>query len=379
MSRGTCAVIDLSALRHNYDVIKQRVGESKVLAVVKADGYGHGMTSIAKALPQSDGFGVAILEEALLLRASGITQKIVMLEGALSLDELKQASVSNVDVVVHQLEQVDDIEKVGAEVLSGGAALGASLNVWLKIDTGMHRLGVDPSDVLNAYQRLRHCAWVQSITLMSHFSCADEIGSVVSAAQYRMFNQLHQDLLIEPAFSGHVLPASLANSAGIFQESRYHFNWVRPGIALYGSSPIEGQSAADLGLKPVMTLVSRIIALRNVPQGESVGYGASWTAKADTQVAIVAIGYGDGYPRHVQKDAQVLVSGLLCDVIGRVSMDMIAVDVSHANSVGLNDSVTLWGNGLPVERVAEWAGTVNYELLCQVTDRVDHRYLDVQG
>ena len=379
MSRGTCAVIDLSALRHNYGVIKQRVGKSKVLAVVKADGYGHGMTSIAKALSQSDGFGVAILEEALLLRAAGITQKIVMLEGALSLDELKQASVSNVDVVVHQLEQVTDIEKVSAEVLSGGAALGASLNVWLKIDTGMHRLGVDPSDVLSAYQRLRNCAWVQSITLMSHFSSAGEIGSEVSDAQYGMFNRLHQGLLKKPAFSGHVLPASLANSAGIFQENCYHFNWVRPGIALYGSSPIEGQSAEDLGLKPVMTLVSRIIALRNVPLGESVGYGADWTAKVDTQVAIVAIGYGDGYPRHVRKDAQVLVSGSLCDVVGRVSMDMIAVDVSNVNAVALNDSVTLWGNCLPVERVAEWAGTVNYELLCQVTDRVDHRYLGVQG
>ena len=379
MSRGTCAVIDLSALRHNYGVIKQRVGESKVLAVVKADGYGHGMTSIAKALPESDGFGVAILEEALLLRAAGITQKIVMLEGALSLDELKQASVSNVDVVVHQLEQVDDIESVGVEVLSGDAALGASLNVWLKIDTGMHRLGVEPSDVMHAYQRLRCCAWVQSITLMSHFSCADETGSVVSDAQYAMFDRLHQDLLVDPATSEYLLPASLANSAGVFQESRYHFNWVRPGIALYGSSPIDGQSAEDLGLKPVMTLVSRIIALRNVPQGESVGYGASWTATRDTQIAIVAIGYGDGYPRHVQEGAQVLVSGSLCDVVGKVSMDMIAVDVSRVATVALNDAVTLWGNDLPVERVAEWAGTVNYELLCQVTDRVDHRYLDVQG
>ncbi len=379
MSRGTCAVIDLAALRHNYSVIKQRVGSSNVLAVVKADGYGHGMTSIAKALPQSDGFGVAILEEALLLRAAGITQKILMLEGALSLDELKQASESNVDVVVHQLAQVTDIEKLGSEVLSGGAASGASLNVWLKIDTGMHRLGVEPSEVLNAYQRLRSCAWVQSITLMSHFSCADEIGSVVSEAQFSLFSQLHQGLLGKPAYSEYLLPASLANSAGIFQEDRYHFNWVRPGIALYGSSPIEGQSAEGLGLKPVMTLVSRIIALRTVPQGESVGYGASWTARVDTQVAIVAIGYGDGYPRHMQEAAQVLVSGYLCDVVGRVSMDMIAVDVSRVNSVALNDTVTLWGKGLPVEHVAEWAGTVNYELLCQVTDRVDHRYLDVQG
>jgi len=379
MSRGTCAVIDLSALRHNYGVIKQRAGESKVLAVVKADGYGHGMTSIAKALPQSDGFGVAILEEALLLRAAGITQKIVMLEGALSLDELKQASVSNVDVVVHQLEQVTDIEKVSGEAFLGAAASGASLNVWLKIDTGMHRLGVDPAVVWGAYQRLRQCAWVQSVTLMSHFSCADDMCSEVSDTQYHLFNRLHQGLQLEPAFSGHLLQASLANSAGVFQKNQYHFDWVRPGIALYGSSPIEGRSAEDFGLKPVMTLVSRIIALRNVPRGESVGYGASWTAKVDTQVAIVAIGYGDGYPRHVQNGVQVLVSGGLCDVVGRVSMDMLAVDVSGVSAVALNDTVTLWGNGLPVEHVAEWAGTVNYELLCQVTDRVDHRYLGVQG
>lgn len=368
MSRGTCAVIDLGALRHNYQVIKQRASGSQVLAVVKADGYGHGMTSIAKALPESDGFGVAILEEALLLRAAGIQQKIVMLEGALSLEELKQASESRVDVVVHQLEQVAEIEQVG-DVFSAEAPDSAGLNVWLKIDTGMHRLGIEPGDVLGAYERLIDCDWVNSVTLMSHFSCADDSESPANKEQYQLFESLMGKF-------SNKLKGTLANSAGVFQNPLYHYDWVRPGIALYGSSPLLNKSAESLGLKPVMTLVSRVIALRVVPKNQSVGYGASWTAKKETKVAIVAIGYGDGYPRHMGPDTKVLINNELCSVVGRVSMDMIAVDVSSTD-VSLNDAVTLWGAGLPVETVALWADTINYELLCQVTDRVDHRYLNV--
>ena len=381
MSRGTCAVIDLAALRHNYQLIKQRASGSQVLAIVKADGYGHGMTSIAKALSESDGFGVAILEEALLLRAAGIKQKIVMLEGALSLDELRQASESKVDVVVHQLEQVDEVEQMGVAFASEVAA-DTGLNVWLKIDTGMHRLGVEPSEALVAYGRLAACEWVRSVTLMSHFSCADDRNSPVNEEQYQLFNHLIEELQSAASKSAYSskftrkLRATLANSAGIFQDSRYHYDWVRPGIALYGSSPLLDKSAESLGLKPVMTLVSRVIALRIVPKNQSVGYGAAWTASKETKVAIVAIGYGDGYPRHMGPDAKVLINDVLCSVVGRVSMDMIAIDVSAINAA-LNDTVTLWGKGLPVEAAAAWAETANYELLCQVTDRVDHRYLDV--
>ncbi|PCJ42476.1 MAG: alanine racemase [Moraxellaceae bacterium] len=374
MSRGTCAVIDLAALRQNYQVIKQQAGTSQILAIVKADGYGHGMTSIARALPESDGFGVAILEEALLLRAAGITQKILMLEGALSLDEMQQAGEAKIDVVVHQLEQVAFVEQIGSDV---------SLNVWLKVDTGMHRLGLEPEDVQEAYRRLQACGCVRSMTLMSHFSCADDVESPVSDRQYQRFEQLHNQ------HGSAELDASLANSAGIFRDKQYHYQWVRPGIALYGGSPIAGQAAEALGLLPVMTLKSRVIALKVVAQGENVGYGARWTASAETKVAIVAIGYGDGYPRHMGSATKVLINDSLCSVIGRVSMDMIAVDVSAADvrgadvsrirPVALNDSVTLWGKGLPVEIVADWAETINYELLCQVTDRVDHRYLDVKG
>ncbi|OUS26747.1 alanine racemase [Gammaproteobacteria bacterium 45_16_T64] len=368
MSRGTCAVIDLSALRHNYQLIKQRAPHSQILAVVKADGYGHGLSSIARALNESDGFGVAILEEALLLRAAGITQKIVMLEGALSIEELRQASESRVDVVVHQLEQVAEIELAGTKVF---------LNVWLKIDTGMHRLGVDPADAEEAYLRLSACAGVEHITLMSHFSSADDADERVSREQYALFEQLKARLLrADPQNT--FLPASLANSAGIFQHADFHYDWVRPGVALYGGSPAEQRKASEFGLRPVMTLMSRVLSLRLIARGECVGYGASWTANKDTLVAIVAIGYGDGYPRHMNDDACVLVGGTYCSVIGRVSMDMIAVNVSALQNVAINDPVILWGEGLPVEMAAEWADTINYELLCQVTDRVDHRYVGLE-
>lgn len=368
MSRGTCAVIDLSALRHNYQLIKARAPGSQVLAVVKADGYGHGLTSIAKALAQSDGFGVAILEEALLLRASGVTQKIVMLEGALSIEELKQASEARVDVVVHQMEQVAELELAGTSVF---------LNVWLKVDTGMHRLGVDPDDAVEAYQRLSECAGVESITLMSHFACADEADEAVSREQQGVFDGLRARLLRADIETSH-LPASLANSAGIFQHDDFHYEWVRPGVALYGGSPVVGKKASEFGLRPVMTLMSRILSVRTVLKGESVGYGGCWTAQQDTLIAIVAIGYGDGYPRHMNTDACVLIGGIYCTVVGRVSMDMVAVDVSGRPQTAIHDPVILWGEGLPVEQAAEWADTINYELLCQVTDRVDHQYIGLE-
>ena len=357
MNRGTCAVIDLSALKHNYERIKSVALNSRILSVVKADGYGHGMSSIANALRCSDGFGVAILDEALLLRASGFKQTVVLMEGVFSRGELEEVSNKQIDIVVHQKEQVALLE---------AGTLPSAVNVWLKIDTGMNRLGVNIEQAPDLFARLKCCDNVSSITLMSHFACADDVNASQTQTQYEAFQQATQH---------YNYPKSMANSAGIFRDSRFHFDWVRPGIALYGTTPVLENSTASLGLLPVMTVQSKVISLRALSSGDSVGYGATWTATKPTTVAVVAIGYGDGYPRHVDSRAYVLIDGQRCPVVGRVSMDMLTVDVSSVTNVALGDPVVLWGKGLPVEVVASWADTVNYELLCQVTERVEHRYI----
>jgi len=357
VNRGTCAVIDLGALRRNYERIKSVASNSRILSIVKADGYGHGMSSIANALRCSDGFGVAILDEALLLRASGLRQPIVLMEGVFSKGELEEASNKQIDIVVHQQEQVDLLE---------AGTLPGTVNVWLKIDTGMNRLGINVSQLPALFARLKSCDTVANITLMSHFACADDADARQTQTQYEVFQQATQH---------YNSPKSIANSAGIFRDSRFHLDWVRPGIALYGTTPVLETSTASLGLLPVMTLQSKVISLRELSVGDSVGYGATWVATKPTTVAVVAIGYGDGYPRHVDHRAYVLIDGQRCPVVGRVSMDMLTVDVSCIADIALGDPVELWGKNLYVEEVASWADTVNYELLCQVTERVEHRYL----
>lgn len=359
MSRGTCAEVDLKALRSNYRVLKHEAPNSKVLAVVKADAYGHGLIPVAQALSESDGFGVAILEEAVALRRSGITQPIVLLEGVLSQEELQVAALHRIAVVVHHRQQLDFLDQVQLEV---------PLSIWLKFNTGMHRLGLEINELDNAMQRLRAQVNVADITLMSHFACADEENSAMTARQFELFNTVsnqYPDLC-----------ASLANSGGLFRDLSFHFDWVRPGIALYGCSPLQGISAEDLGLKPVMQLKSKLIALRSVAKGESVGYGATWVATKKTAVGIVGIGYGDGYPRHIRPGTVARVGGCKCELIGRVSMDMMAVDLSNISDARLGDDVLLWGDGLPVEHIAEAAGTINYELLCHITHRAERRYLN---
>lgn len=359
MSRGTCAEVDLAALRSNYQILKRQAPNSKVLAVVKADAYGHGLIPVAQALPESDGFGVAILEEAVALRRSGIAQPIVLLEGVLSQEELQIAALHRIAVVVHHQQQLDFLENAQLEI---------PLSIWLKFNTGMHRLGLELAELEHALQRLRASRNAADITLMSHFACADEENSTVTAQQFELFSEVcrrYPDL-----------KASLANSGGVFRHSDFHFDWVRPGIALYGCSPLLGVSAETLGLKPVMQLRSKLIALRTVVEGESVGYGATWVATKTTPVGIVGIGYGDGYPRHIKPGTVARVGGVECELIGRVSMDMMAVDLSNISGAQLGDDVLLWGEGLPVEKIAESAGTINYELLCHITHRAERRYLN---
>ena len=370
MARGTNAVIDLGALQHNFQVIKSRVGGSKILAIVKADAYGHGIERVAAALTDSDGFGVAIIEEAVRLRDAGITQPIVLLEGVTSSGDLAEAAEQGLDVVVHSREQLAFVEQV---------ALGKPIRIWLKFDTGMHRLGIDGADLQKIYRQLGQNEHVSSVVLMSHLACADEPDQGFSHNQLERFQR--SMISTAPTNPPSTLAKSLVNSAGIFSLPEAHYDWVRPGLALYGGSPLTGVTAAALGLRPAMELRSTVLATRMVKAGETVGYGATWQAQQDTPVAIVGIGYGDGYPRHVASGTQVLIRGVRCPMVGRVSMDMLAVDLRPMNlgnepsgPVEMGEPVIIWGNGLPVEEIAEAAGTINYELLCQVTGRVKRVY-----
>jgi len=360
LARGTRALIDLAALRHNLAQVRRLAPTSQVLGVVKADAYGHGLVAVARSLAQgSDALGVATFEEALVLRAADISRPILLMEGVLSIEQLLTASELDLQIVVHQPWQLSMLLE---------AYLPRPLTVWLKVDTGMHRLGMDLNACALFWQQLKHSSNVRDLLLMSHMACADEPGHPLNQRQAEQFQRLLQSL---PA-----PVASLANSATILDFPELHCQWVRPGLMLYGATPFADRSSATLGLQPVMHLQSRIIARSTVAAGEPVGYGATWTAPRQTQVAVVAIGYGDGYPRHLSGPAQVLIKGQRCPVVGRVSMDMITVDVSALPDAGPNTEVTLWGPGLPVEEVAGWASTVNYELLCQVTGRVPREYIN---
>lgn len=356
MLRKPVARIDLTALQHNLAQVRQLAPKSKVLAVLKANAYGHGMLQVAAELQQADAFGVARLDEALALRAGGVVKPIVLLEGFFEADELPQIVASNLQVVVHQQEQVDAIS---------AAELDAPIKVWLKMDTGMHRLGLSPEDYRAAYQRLADSPNCQpSIRLMSHFACADDQSSPDTLAQIQCFEHFSHGLAGE---------VSLANSAGVLAWPQSHQQWVRPGVMVYGVSPLLQPQQQHINLKPVMTLCSRVIAVRAIAVGETVGYGSAWQAPAATRLAVVAIGYGDGYPRNVANGTPVLVNGKRYPIVGRVSMDMLTIDIG-ADAVKSGDEVVLWGPDLPVEVIATGAGTIPYELLCNITPRVDFIY-----
>lgn len=355
------AFIDLRALQQNLKAIKEKAPNSQVLAVLKANAYGHGLARIAKALCEQcqfkDAFGVARINEALALRAAGVINPIVLLEGFFSADELPILSVNNLQTVVHNDVQLDAI-------LS--ADLEKPLKVWLKVDTGMHRLGVNPEEFEHYYQALTSSSNVHdTLRLMSHLSCADDIQDTRSQDQINLFESLTHGKTNQQR--------SLANSAGICAWPESHYQWVRPGLMLYGVSPMLPELHIDgsqLGIEPVMTVQASLIAKRFIRAGEAVGYGAAWIAKEDTQIGVVAIGYGDGYPRHAPNGTPVLLNGRRVSLVGRVSMDMISVDLGLNNTDKVGDIATLWGQGLPVEEVAQFATTIPYELLCNITRRV---------
>jgi alanine racemase len=353
VSRLIRAVIDTHALKHNLSLIKQRAGRAKVIAVVKANAYGHGLTSTALALQEADALAVARLEEGLALRAAGITQRIVLLEGVFTADQLEDAAHEQLDLVVHDPLQIELLERAGN---AGRFAL------WLKVDSGMNRLGFPCAKFAAALERIRALApAARELRLLTHLACANERDERATRAQLERFGAVTRGLPYQ---------ISIANSAGLFGGVALGCHWVRPGLALYGASPFDDVGAGQLGLMPVMTLMSSVIAVRHIARGEAVGYGGAWVAPEDAVIAIVAAGYGDGVPRSMQSGTPVLIDGRRAPLVGRVSMDMIAVDVTALRAVQVGTPVVLWGPQLPVEEVARHAGTIAYELLCSISQRV---------
>ena len=346
--RPAQALIDLAALRHNYQLARQCSG-GKALAVVKADAYGHGAVLCAQALQaEADGFAVACIEEALELRAAGITQPILLLEGFFEASELALIDQHQLWCVVHSLWQLDAIEQ---------ARLSRPLQVWLKLDSGMHRVGLFPEQYQAAYRRLQASGKVDKIVLMSHFARADELSCSRTEEQLAVFNAAREGLQAE---------VSLRNSPAILGWPQVPSDWVRPGIMLYGATPFEQAQALAAQLKPVMTLQSKIIGVRELPAGEPVGYAARFVAERPTRVGVVAMGYADGYPRHAPTGTPVAVDGQLTRIIGRVSMDMLTVDLTDLPQTGLGSRVELWGAQVLASDVAAQAQTIPYQIFCNL-------------
>jgi alanine racemase len=352
------ATIDLDALRANYRLACSLAPDSATLAVVKANAYGHGATACAAALEDlAPAFAVCCVEEALELRAGGIRKPVLLLRGSLDPGEVRTAAEQDFWLTVYEPRQVDAIV---------AQRLASPVTVWVKLDTGMHRLGLQPEQLAHAVGRLQASGNVRKpLVVATHFACADDVANPFTAGQLKRFHT---------AVAGLEVLASTANSAGIVAWPAARADWNRPGIMLYGASPLSAPHAVDEDLAPVMRLESRVIALREIAAGEAVGYGGNWTAGRPSRIATVAIGYGDGYPRHAANGTPVLVNGRRAPLVGRVSMDMITVDVTDLPAAAVGDRATLWGPGLAVNEVAACAGTIGYELLTRMTGRVPLRY-----
>lgn len=355
--RPLLATIDLAAIQHNYALAQRCAPGRQAFAVVKANAYGHGLREVVGALLGSaDGFAVACVEEAVVVRELHADTRILLLEGCFETAEYAQAAQLGLDVAVHTAEQ--------AEALLA-TDLVQPLRVWLKLDSGMYRLGFSPAEVRTWHARLRGAAQVAELNLLSHFACADERGHPLSEEQVAVFLEL-LDLDFDQR--------SLANSAALLTIPAAHMDWQRPGIMLYGATPFADLSAQTLGLRPAMSLTAQVIAVHEVAAGQSVGYGASWVAPRDSRIATVSCGYADGYPRQAPAGTPVWLAGQRAPLIGRVSMDMLTVDISAVPQAQLGSAVELWGAQLPVDELAQACGTIGYELLSKVTARVPRRY-----
>jgi alanine racemase len=353
MPRPIQARIDLSALKNNLRVAR-RLASSRIMAVIKANAYGHGLMRVAEALDEAEGFALLDIRDAIALREAGFRQTILLLEGFFTADELPLLAEYEISSVIHSLQQLAMLDAYPRR---------NALQVWLKINTGMNRLGFAPEQVPAVMEKLKSHPAIREVTLMTHFSHADEPEGV--AEQLELFKGLT---------AAYRAPRSLANSAALLRYPATHAEWVRPGIMLYGASPFADISAQQLGLQPVMTLTSEIISVRELKAGERVGYAGLFRADKTMRIGTVACGYADGYPRHAPTGTPILVNGQRNRTLARVSMDMLSVDLSESPDADVGSRVTLWGAGLPVEEVASAAGTISYELMCALTARVPVSY-----
>ena len=350
MSRPIHASFDLAALRSNFAIARRLAGVAKVMAVVKANAYGHGLLRVTRALADADGFALLELDDAVRLRDAGYRQRILLLEGFFRADELPVILHQGFSVVIHNDEQVAMLGKLHGD---------RKLEVFVKLNTGMNRLGFAAARAGRVLEQLKTLPCVGEVVLTTHFSDAEGVSGI--EWQMREFER-H---VARPGYA-----RSLANSAALLRFPETRGEWVRPGIMLYGASPLEDRTAAQIGLRPAMSLTSEIIGIQNLKCGDTVGYGSLFTAHRETRIGVVACGYADGYPRHAYNGTPVVVDGVRVPMVGRVSMDMLCVDLSDIPRAGIGSPVTLWGAGLPVEEVAAAAGTVSYELLCALARRV---------
>lgn len=353
MSRPICARIDLQALKNNLRVAR-RTASARIMAVVKANAYGHGLLRCAEALDEAEGFALLDVRDAIALREAGFRQTILLLEGFFSVEELPLLAEYELTTVIHNERQLVMLEAYPRR---------GTLDVWLKLNSGMNRLGFTPEQFPAVMEKLKSHRAVREITLMTHFATADEAEGV--AEQLELFKGLT---------ANHRMPRSLANSAALLRYPAAHGEWVRPGIMLYGASPFADASAQQLGLKPVMTLSSELISVRELKAGDRVGYGGTFRADKAMRIGTVACGYADGYPRHAPTGTPILINGQRTRTLGRVSMDMLAVDLSDIGDAAVGSRVVLWGEGMPVEDVAAAAGTISYELTCALAARVSVEY-----
>ncbi len=344
------ARISIGALAHNLRVARSHAGDARVFAVVKANAYGHGLSRARRAFAAADGFAVLTLEEAANLRLMGVEQPILLLEGIFGADEIPVCAELDLWPVLHHAAQLDWLER---------APPARPLQTFLKFDSGMHRLGFPLARHAEIVARMKSLSCVAGVTLMTHFAQADEAEGV--DWQLRPF-------LDELAAYG--LPWSSANSAALLRYPHSCGAWVRPGIMLYGTSPFADRTAAELGLRPAMRLESELISVQTLQPGEAVGYGQLFRADRAMRVGVVACGYADGYPRHAPTGTPIAVCGQRARTLGRVSMDMLCVDLSDCPHAGMGSPVELWGETIPVDAVAAAAGTTSYELLCALAARV---------
>jgi len=353
------AVLDLDAAAHNLHLVRSYAPDAKIMAVIKANGYGHGLQRIAEALQDADAFAVARVDEGIRLRKAGIKNRIAVLEGFTCAEELDELLHYRLDAVVHSVIQVEIFESRSEQ---------AQIAIWLKLDTGMNRLGFKAKEFNAVYQRLNRCSMIrQPISLMTHLANADDKQDATTLKQISLFNNTLAAL--SPGLDSSN-ERSIANSAGILAWKEALTDWVRPGVMLYGISPFPDSTGEQLGLKPIMSLHSRLIAVKPITTGDKVGYSGTWVCEKPTTLGVVAIGYGDGYPRYAKAGTPVLINGQRVPLIGRVSMDMITVDLETQPNAKPGDPVTLWGDGLAVEEIALCADTIPYTLVCGVTQRV---------